>query len=173
MSEADINTRYRIEPLNKEHDRTHFDCGHPFLNSYLEQFVRQNDRKGLARAYVLIPEPEGNPVVGYYTLSAGQVIFDDIPPELRKALPQYPLPVARIGELAVDRHAWGKGLGTDLLFDAIARIDMASQQVAVWAIVVEPIDQRAMTFYFRHGFQAMPTSDTLILPMKHARAFIQ
>jgi len=154
------------------HDRAAFDCGHPFLNAYLAQFARQNHRKGLARAYVLVPNPDGNPVLGYYTLMSGTVAFEHIPPGLRHGLPKYPIPVARIGELAIDISQRGKGLGSDLLLDAIARIARASEAVAVWAVIVDPTDQKAATFYQHHGFQVLPDSDALILTMKDARAWL-
>lgn len=164
---------YRIEAITARHDRTAFDCRHPFLNAYLARFARRNDRKGLARAYVLVPQPDGNPVLGYYTLMSGAVAFMQIPPNLRQGLPKYPIPVARIRELALDRRQRGKGMGSDLLLDAITRIAHASRQVAVWAIVVDPIDQQAATFYQHHGFQALPDSDALILTMKEATAWLE
>ena len=86
----------RIEVIAAGHDRAAFVCGHPFLNTYLAQFAPQNDRTGLARAYVLVPEPEGNLVLGHYTLTSGAVAFENIPSGLRQGLPKYPLPVARI-----------------------------------------------------------------------------
>lgn len=171
MAEEGSKT-FRIEAIAAAHDRTAFDCGHPFLNTYLAQFARQNDRKGLARAYVLVPEPDGNPVLGYYTLTSGAVAFENIPPGLRQGLPKYPLPVARIGELAID-HRWrGQGFGSDMLLNAISRIVRASEQVAVWAIMVDPIDQPAASFYLHHGFQALPDSDALILTLRDAKAWL-
>ena len=164
---------FRIEAIAAGHDRAAFDCGHPFLNTYLAQFARQNDRKGLARAYVLVPEPEGNSVLGYYTLTSGAVAFENIPSGLRQGLPKYPLPVARIGELAIDHRRWGQGFGSDLLLDAIIRIARAAEHVAVWAIMVDPIDQPAASFYLHHGFQALPdSSDALILTLRDARAWL-
>ena len=163
---------FRIEAIAAGHDRAAFDCGHPFLNTYLAQFARQNDRKGLARAYVLVPEPEGNPVLGYYTLTSGAVAFENIPSGLRQGLPKYPLPVARIGELAVDHRRRGQGFGSDLLLDALSRIARAAEQVAVWAIMVDPIDQLAASFYLHHGFQALPDSDALILTLRDAKAWL-
>lgn len=163
---------FRIEAIHAGHERAAFDCGHPFLNAYLAQFARQNDRKGLARAYVLVPEPAGNPVLGYYTLTSGAIAFDNVPSGLRLGLPKYPIPVARIGELAVDRRQRGQGFSSDLLLDALQRIARASEAVAVWAIIVDPIDQQAMSFYLHHGFQALADSAALILTMRDAKAWL-
>jgi len=168
----DGSKTFRIEVIAAAHDRAAFDCGHPFLNTYLAKFARQNDRKGLARAYVLVPESEGNPVLGYYTLTSGAVAFENIPPGLRQGLPKYPIPVARIGELAVDRRWRGQGFGSDMLLDAISRIVRASEQVAVWAIMGDPIDPPAASFYLHHGFQALPDSNALILTLRDAKAWL-
>ena len=94
---------YIVQPIQKRHDRSDFDCGNHFLNDYLQQFARQNHNKGIARAFVMVPEETENPVVGYYTLSAGSLSFKHIPQKIQKSLPKYPIPVARIGELAVSK----------------------------------------------------------------------
>jgi len=168
MAEA---PRYRIEDVRKDHDRNDFDCGHPFLNEYLKNFARQNHNKGIARAFVMVPE-EGNPVIGYYTLSMGEIAFEDLPEHLKKGLPRYPIPVARIGELAVDQTLQGGGLGPQLLLDAFGRVASASEEVAVWAVVTDPIDQRAAGFYQHHGFEPLLDSDTLFLTMRDVQAWL-
>jgi hypothetical protein len=43
----------------------------------------------------------------------------------------------------------------------------------VWAIIVDPIDSPAATFYQHHGFQALPDSEALILSMKDAMVWLQ
>ncbi len=166
---SDQSPRYIIEPIQTTHVRSEFDCGHPFLNQYLEQFARQNDHKALAKAFVLVPARERNPVLGYYTLTSSHITFDTLPGQFRKGLPKYPIPVARIGELAVDRQHRGQGLGTDLLLDALCRITRVSEQIAIRAIVVDPIDQKATSFYLHHGFQTLPQRRALILSIQDAK----
>jgi GNAT superfamily N-acetyltransferase len=163
--------RHRIEAIRKDHDRHAFDCGHPFLNEYLAQFARQNHRNGTARAYVLVPEGD-NPVVGYYTLSAGAVAFANVPDAVRRRLPKYPLPVARIGELAVDQSHKGEGLGATLLIDAFQRLAAASESVAVWAVVVDPIDHRASSFYQHFGFESFIEGEALFLTMRDVKSWL-
>ncbi len=163
---------FRIEALRKDHQRQAFDCGHPFLDTYLRQFARQNDQNHLSRAYVLVPAEDRNPVIGYYTLSAGEVAFDVVPPSARSRLPRYPVPVARIGELAVDRRHQDQGLGSMLLIDALRRILAASAQVAVWAVLVDPIDMPAVSFYQRFGFEALRNGNALFLPLQDAAAWL-
>ena len=61
--------------------------------------------------------PRSHEVHGCYALSAVAVAFDHVPKDLRKRLPRYPVPVAQLGRLAVDRSAAGQGLGEHLLMD--------------------------------------------------------
>lgn len=171
MAEATPPT-YCIEAVRAAHDRATFDCGHPFLNTYLSQFARQNDQNGVARAYVMVPFDGGNPVVGYYTLSASAVAFDNLPPTLRNRLPKYPVPVVQIGELAVDNRCQGQGLGSALLLDAFERIANVSEELTMWAIVVDPIDQQAAAFYQHHGFEPLLDSSTIFLTMKDVMAWL-
>lgn len=120
----------------------------------------------------MVPDETGNPVVGYYTLSASAVAFERVPSSLCRRLPKYPVPVVRIGELAVDNSHKGQGLGSALLLDALGRIACASENVAVWGIVVDPIDQQAASFYLHHGFEFLLDSETLFLSIKDAMAWL-
>ena len=87
---------FRIEALSKYHDRKGFDCGEESLNTFLRQFARQNDEKGLGRTYVAVKE--GDPkIYGYYTLSSNSIGFETVPDKL----PRYPVPVIHLGRLAV------------------------------------------------------------------------
>jgi len=54
----------------------------------------------------------------------------------------------------VDRHARARGLGKLLLADAIQRTLTASEQVAVYAMVVDAKND-ARWFYQAHGFLAL------------------
>lgn len=120
----------------------------------------------------MVPAEAGNPVVGYYTLSSSAVAFEHVPPMLRKRLPKYPVPVVRIGELAVDKSHKGQGLGSALLLDALGRIASASEEVGVWAIVVDPLDQQAASFYLHHGFESLLDGETLFLTVNDAIAWL-
>ena len=54
-----------------------------------------------------------------------------------------------IGRLAVSRE-WGrKGLGADLLSDALRRIAIASQSIGIGAVIVHAKDDAAKRFYLK------------------------
>lgn len=90
--------------------------------------------------------------MGFYTLSMADVEAGALPPKTRRGLPRYPVPVARIGRLAVDERAQGRGYGGALLEDALRRIDTASQVLGCMGVVVDAKDDSAVAFYERYGF---------------------
>lgn len=163
-----------IEKLAKRHDRAAFDCGVEELNVYLQRFAGQNERAGLSQHYVA-PAPgspgnspgSGNAILGYYALSAGAVDFELLDEEQRKRLPRYPMPVAHLGRLAVDRSAQGQRLGETLLIDALARTVKVADEVGIHAVEVVAINDAARKFYVKYGFTALRDDvNHLYLPIK-------
>ena len=111
----------------------------------------QDVRRRVARVFVAASDPPGR-IVGYYTPSAVSFEKGDLPAELARRLPHYPVPAAVIGRLAVDLRSQGRGLGETMLLDAIRRISRASDTVGVYAIVVDALNDRTGAFYERYGF---------------------
>ena len=88
-------------------------------------------------------------------MATGAVQFAEVPEELRKRLPKYPVPVAHLGRLAVDATAQGQRLGELLLMDALARIVGAADSIGIHAVEVVAIDENAIRFYLKYGFTAL------------------
>jgi GNAT superfamily N-acetyltransferase len=146
------------------HDRSGFSCGSTELDRYIREFASQDVRRDIARVFVAIAA--GSSVLGYYSLSAASYRRDDLPAEHAKRLPRYPVPAALLGRLAVDESARGQGLGAHLLMDAIERVRLASETLAVHAIIVDALDHGAVAFYRKFGFIAFFEDDRrLFLPM--------
>lgn len=169
-SVADSSPTWDIEPFDRlRHDRSGFDCGLPRLNDWLATKVSQFEKKNLARTYVLVEA--GNPVVkGYYTLSNHTVVYEALPEDQTKGLPQIDMPVVLIGRLAVDRSVQGHGLGEFLLIDALRRAEYLAQKIGIRAVEVDAITDTAKRFYERYGFLTL-TDDPhhLFLPMSVIR----
>jgi GNAT superfamily N-acetyltransferase len=142
---------WRIERLTDTHDRSGFSCGHPSLDDFLNKLAGQYDRRDFARTYVAVLPPAAA-VLGYYTLSGGALDLNALPEGVRKKLPRHPAPVALLGRLAVAEAAQGQGLGKVLLLDALRRCSRLSAEVALFAVEVEAIDDRAREFYQKYGF---------------------
>ncbi|MDA8232157.1 MAG: GNAT family N-acetyltransferase [Magnetospirillum sp.] len=112
----------------------------------------------MAAPFVLVRP--GGAIGGYYTLSATAVKLADLPGQIARRLPRYPLvPATLLGRLAVDRRFQGKGYGRFLLADALYRV--ARNEIASFAVIVDAKDEAARRFYERESF--LPFADQ---PMK-------
>ena len=153
-------------PLGTQHDRKSFDCGEHSLNQYLHRYASQDARRQVNRIFVASPPAEPWRVIGYYSLSAGSLAATDLPEEIRRRLPRYPVPVVLLGRLAVARSHQGKGVGAILLADALRRGALASQVIAVYAVAVDALNDRTAEFYRQFGFIPLPSQPLkLFLPM--------
>ncbi len=163
--------RLRFEALAARHDRAGFDCGEPSLDRYLRTQASQDARRHVARVFVAL-EGDATAIAGYYTLGSMSIAVGELPEELRRKLPRYrDLPAALIGRLARDRRYAGRGLGSLLLADAIGRIVAIGVEMAVFAIVVDALNERARAFYEAHGFRPQASqADRLFLSFETASA---
>lgn len=158
----------KIEPFDsRQHNRSDFCCGKDSLDNYIRQQASQDLKKRVSTVFVLIDASELN-VLAYYTLSSYTVDISVLDEAFAKRLPRYPiLPVTLLGRLAVDNKQKGKKLGELLLVDALQRALNTSMQVASLAVIVEALDEDAISFYLKYGFQPFRQNPMkLYLPMK-------
>jgi GNAT superfamily N-acetyltransferase len=150
-------------PLTIEHDLSGFDCGEAALNDWLRHRALKNESR-FSRTYVVC---EDKRVVAYFCISAGAVERAAAPGKVRRNAPDT-IPVSVIGRLAVSRGHAGKGLGADMLSDALRRIAAASQSIGIGAVLVQAKDEAAKRFYMRCAeFIEYPEdSRTLFLPIE-------
>ena len=147
--------KIKIEPLGKHHDRSSFNCGQPDLDSWFRLRASQDEKRNIARVFVAVADDLG--VVGFYSLSSLSLSLDHLPEQVAHKLPRYDaIPAALIGRLARDERVRGQGVGELLLADAISRVLGAGRSIAVFAIVVDAKDERAVGFYQTFGFQPFP-----------------
>lgn len=154
---------------SKVHDRTAFSCGAAELDRYLREHASQDIKRDVARVFVAV-HPETTAICGYYSLSATSFQRDELPADQARKLPSYPVPAVLLGRLAVDRDAQGAGLGEFLLMDAMYRTLLATQVMAVHAMVVDAKDTSAAKFYRKYGFITFPNNtQRLFLPVATIR----
>lgn len=156
-----------IEELNPgRHDRRGFDCGFEPLNHYLHALAAQHRAKGIATTFVLVDDATPAQVLGYYTLSAATLVWGDLAQTDRRRLPAYPVPVARMGRLAVALAARNRRFGELLLQNAVKRLLAARETLGVYALVVDAKDDTAAGFYRKYGFRhTAPGGLELYLPL--------
>ena len=158
--------KYQIEPLEKKHIKTEFKCGIDALDQYLKTQAGQDIKKNVAVTHVLTAE-DAEKILGFYTLSSIGIFPGDLPANVVKKLPRYPvLPGVLIGRLAVDEDCRGQGLGLYLLMDALKRSLAVSTQIGIVAVIVDAKNEKMITFYKQYGFIALPNNNhRLFLPL--------
>jgi ribosomal protein S18 acetylase RimI-like enzyme len=156
-----------IEPLNRTHDRTGFQCGVEALDRYLKKQAKQDVKRRISRVFVATEPDNPEAVIGYYTLSTLSIELNQLPEKLARKLPKHPVPAALIGRLAVSKAAQGQRVGKMLLADAIKRTLAVSDQIAIYTMVVDAINDNAIGFYEQFGFtHLVDDSPRLFLPLK-------
>lgn len=155
-----------IQLLGKTHKRKNFTCEESSLTEYIRKQVSQDIRKRLATCFVVVDNDQN--VIGYYTLTSESLGRELIPYKYLKQIPEnYNAPVILLGRLARDITTKGTGLGEYLLLDALYRsYKLSNKSIGAMAVVVDPINEKAVLFYEKYGFELLPDSEKKFLPMK-------
>ena len=140
--------------LNEHHDLSQFDCGEPSVNDFAQKAHKQAKTRN-AVIYVVC-ETGTNVVKGFYTLSNGSVARNE-PPKSMQRFSMNEIPVTILGRLGVDKSYQGKGVGLDLLQDALQRAINAAEIIGSRAVLVHALNQKLADFYKKHaGFKESP-----------------
>jgi GNAT superfamily N-acetyltransferase len=137
--------------LSEGHDVSSFDCAVEALNTFLKHHALQNQRNNSARTFVSTRTGTSE-VVGFYSLCAASVEFEQTPERIRKGLARQEVPLILLARLAVDGSCKGKGLGASLLQDAFLRFMRAQEVVGARALLAHAKDESAKAFYEKWGF---------------------
>jgi GNAT superfamily N-acetyltransferase len=140
-----------IFPLLRTHETENFYCGKPALDTWLHHHAFQAERSKSARTYVLCLESN---VIAYYSLVVGEIPNATVS-RLTKGLSRHAVPIIKLARLAIDSRYKGRGLGRLLLMDALQRALQVSIIIGARAVVVDPLDQEADSFYKRFGFEML------------------
>lgn len=151
--------------LSTKHSKHKFICGKDMLDKYLHTQAKQDVKRKLTACFIL--SDNETVVKGYYTLSNTSINRDFLPEAIIKKLPlsYNHLPATLLGRLAVDLNYKGQGIGTNLLMDALRRSYHNSLQIASMAVIVDPLDNEAKSFYNHFGFIMLPDSGKMFMPM--------
>lgn len=153
--------------LSAEHIKNEFSCEKVLLDNYLQHQAGQDVKRKLSACFVLI-ETHSNLIKGYYTLSNYSIPLSLIPNAVKKNLPKSykSIPTTLLGRLAIDKNYQAKGIGKILLIDALKRSYIISKSVGSFAVIVDPLDNEAESFYKKYGFIKLPDSGKMFLAMK-------
>lgn len=153
-------SRYRSEHLSADHDLDGFDSGAVDLDDWLRRFARHAEAANTGRSFVWV-RAGSKAVVAYFTLAAHLVRRADVPKGIGHGSPDA-IPAVLLARLALDRSLQGRGLGAQLLLDALERAVDASARAAARLVVVDAVDDDAARFYRRFGFRPCPDPHRLV-----------
>lgn len=159
----------RLEPFD---DRSRFRSGDPDLDGFFHRYAGQNQfRHHIGVTYVAVEEQQ---IVGFVTVAPAELSIDALPERRKRRLPSYPIPVLRLGRLAVDEQARGHGIGKSLLREVLRLASRMQKELGCVAVVVDA-EPDAVQFYERLGFERLepiegelltkPTPIPLLLPL--------
>ena len=154
--------------LTEAHDHSTFEAGEPVLDEWLRRRAWPNLQMAASRTYVVCPTGS-NMVAGYFSLSMGQILGQDVTGSMPRNMPRQ-IPAVTLGRLAIDRKWQGRGLGAALLADVVRRALRASSEVVARLVMVQAISPTAEAFYLHHGFTRLPVeTPTLALDLLKLR----
>jgi predicted N-acetyltransferase YhbS len=147
---------FTSEELRPDHDRTHFDSGNDTLDLWLRDHALHASAMYTGRTFVW---QEGEAVVvAYFTLAAHLVARETLSKRSSRGSPSV-IPAILLARLALDRTLQGRGLGAELLWDALSRAVAANRRAAARLVVVDAVDEHAAAFYRHFGFESIPGND--------------
>lgn len=159
---------FESRSLDDEHRVEAFDCEVESLNSWLHNEARRAQTAGTARTYVWLDE-RWTDVLAYYSVAPTAVIRDQLS-RSQAAGYSADVPAYLLARLALDRSLRGQNLGRQLLVDAIGKCVGAAEAYGGRLIVVDAIDERAVSFYQRYGFAPVKDRPSrLVLKIATAR----
>jgi GNAT superfamily N-acetyltransferase len=129
------------------------------MNAFLRKHALDQTKKGISRTFVLRDDESEDPhrVIAYYATSVGHLQSGDLP---KVVSPRMTIPVAFLQRLAVDRQFQGKGIGTKLLVYFLVKLVHVAGDIGVYALVLEPLNERVRGFYERFGLRPLPEDTT-------------
>lgn len=156
--------------LTAAHVLDTFDCGNDVMNAWLRQRALRNQDEGATRTFVVTNDQDQ--VLGYYSLAVGSCRRDDAPSNISRGMPE-PIPMMILARLAVDNSHQGKGLGRQLIGDAVLRTLRVAEEAGIRALMVSAIDAAAADYYVKLGFvRARQSADVLMLRLGVAQTIL-
>lgn len=142
-------------PLTAKHNTEDFCSGEEALDNWLRERALDNIAASASKTYVVC-QSDSSKVIGYYAICMGQIFNQEVIGSMRRNMPRQ-IPAVILGRLAIDEKWQGKGLGKELLQDAVQRSVRAAQEISARLLIVHAISADAEAFYSHYGFTRLPT----------------
>ena len=160
--DAENPPRLSIELFEpNRHERAEFSCGVVRLDNFLRLSARKQQTDDFTRVFVAVAEGSRR-ILGYYALNTHAIGIAELGRSRPRHAPGHAsVPALYLSMIAVDKSQQGRGLGTDLLIDALLRACRVSKDVGLRLVILDVIDdggdrafQRRKDFYRRMGFES-------------------
>ena len=152
------------------HKVRRFSCENPDYTTYLRAYGKKNMEMGMSTVYVAAKESDEAEILGYTTLSMGNVNADDVDDAVRGHLPRYPIPVLHLGKLATSKDHKGKGIGDLLIAHAAYLAVKLADQVGCHALQLDAETDDLVKYYAERDFIRMSVHNRLMyLPVATIR----
>jgi GNAT superfamily N-acetyltransferase len=139
----------RIRRLQPQDERSGFRSGNIDLDRFFQRYAGQNQfRHHIGTTYIAV---QGDQIVGFATVSSGELAAETLTKALRRRLPAYPVPILRLARLAVDERFQGHGIGR-LLLRSMLGLALEMRDRVCFAGVVVDAKPDAVDFYAALGF---------------------
>ena len=149
------SAEFLVRRLLPKDDRSQFYSGDIDLDRFFQRFSGQNQFKHyIGTTYIAELTPS---IVGFVTVSSGDITADTLSSVVRKRLPDYPIPVLRIARLAVAQDFQGRGIGKLLLKSMLKLALTLRDQTGCCGVLVDAKPD-AVAFYEQLGFLSLETT---------------
>ena len=160
--------------LNKViHDRASFDCGESELNKYIQTQAARHMKARISTTMLLpgsVPLPNGKyPICAFYTIAPGSISRKNLPKVLARKLPDYPVPVFLLAQMAVHSKYHNQGFGKITLIKALEYLWDVNAHMKAYAVIVDCLNERIERFYSKYGFEILCKHNgktRMFIPMK-------
>ncbi len=148
-----------------KHNRDKFTCGVEQVDNYFKKTANKLVKARNCTVYVMT-DNNGN-VAGFYAMNAHAVDYQQLPKKYSRTRPGHgSIPAVYISIIGRDVRYSGKGIGGDLIVDALCRISRAAEVGPAIAVVMldvldcgssEKITNR-VSIYSGFGFQPLKSN---------------
>ena len=162
-----------VELDKSNHDRASFDCGEPELNRFIQTQAAKHMKAGISTTMLLpgsgLLSNGKYPICAFYTVVPSSVSKKKLPQALARKLPNYPVPVFLLAQMAVHSKYHNRGLGKITLIKALEHIWEINTHMRAYAVIVDCLNDKIEQFYLKYGFEILCEHDgktRMFMPMK-------
>lgn len=161
------------------HDRAEFDCGVERLNNFLKLSARKQQNDDMTRVYVAVV-PGDTAILGYHAINVGTMNVAEMAKPPRGTPSHGDIPVLFLGQVAVDRKAQGRGVGSLLMHHVFEKARVIADKAGCHAVLLDVMSDgdaaavaKRKAWYEAFGFQSFASNQArMFMTMKQVRAVL-